>query len=435
MKNIAIHWFRRDLRLNDNIALNAALNSGTEVLPIFIFDTEIINELPKDDSRVNFIYERLVAIRKELKSFHSDLRVFCGNPENVWKEIVNEFNPKQVFFNHDYEPYAIVRDEKIKSFLSAQQIKVQSFKDHVFFEKNEIVKPDGKPYTIYTPYKNKWLERFRTLQKHQPHNAVEFKNHFAKFSCDFPSMNEIGFVKSSVKISDYDLKGVKNYHELRDFPGKDATTHIGHHLRFGTVSIRSAVEFAVSKNQVFLSELIWRDFFSQILFHFPHVVQSSFKKQYDQIEWENDEQLFQKWCKGETGYPLVDAGMRELNQTGFMHNRVRMVTASFLVKHLLIDWRWGEAYFAEKLLDFDLASNNGNWQWAAGCGCDAAPYFRVFNPSEQQKKFDADLTYIKKWIPEYDDKNYVAPIVEHVFARNRAIDRYKKAVQNSELIL
>jgi len=425
---ISIFWFRRDLRLNDNSGLSAALQSNLPVLPIFIFDENILAELPKNDARVTFIYDQLSKLNLLLEKVESSILIEKGNPYEIWKKLIQKYDVQEVYFNHDYEPYAINRDEEISTFLKSKGIKIISFKDHVFFEKNEVVKADGLPYTVYTAYKNKWLENFSKFEKHEPFDKKILVKNFLKHKVDFPTLKKIGFKRSEILVPDYRLKFVTGYDLVRDFPALDKTTFVGHHLRFGTISIRALVYFTKTKNQIFLSEIIWRDFFSQILFHFPHVVNQSFKKQYDFIEWDNDVELFEKWKNGRTGYPIVDAGMNQLNQTGFMHNRVRMIVASFLVKHLLIDWRWGEAYFAEKLLDYDLASNNGNWQWAAGCGCDAAPYFRVFSPTLQQERFDPQMEFIKNWIPKFNPKNYIAPIVEHKFARERAIRVYKKGL-------
>lgn len=429
MEKVSIFWFRRDLRLNDNIGLNEALKTGKKIITIFIFDQEILSDLEKDDARVSFIHAKLKDLNSELMKFGSSLLVLNNSVIEAWKSIVSNYKIECVFFNHDYEPYALKRDEAISQFLKKNNIPVYSFKDHVFFEKNEIVKADGTPYTVYTAYKNKWLETFNQLPKYEitDHQAL-LKINLLNVQFNFPDLEEIGFQQSRIIAPEFDLKKVTQYEQFRDIPSKNHTTHIGHHLRFGTVSIRSLVYYASKKNQTFLSELIWRDFFSQILYHFPNVITQSFKPQYDFIQWQNDEVLFEKWCNGKTGYPIVDAGMRELNATGFMHNRVRMIAASFLVKHLLIDWRWGEAYFAEKLLDFDLASNNGNWQWAAGCGCDAAPYFRVFSPRIQQEKFDPNQVYVKKWVPEFNTKDYCQPIIEHTFARERAIKTYKEGI-------
>lgn len=424
---ISFFWFRRDLRLEDNNGLFKALNSRQKVIPIFIFDEEILDKLPKDDARVSFIYDTLLNIDKALKQQKSSLQVEVGNPLEVWKKIINKFNIETVFTNKDYEPYAIKRDKKVEEFLEAQNIQFKSYKDQVIFEKSEIVKNDGLPYTVYTPYKDKWLQHFS-----EEKDTSEFKirfNNFHQFTSEFPTLKTIGFTESSIKVKPYNLSHLDNYDEVRDFPSQDKTSYLSPYFRFGLVSVRKMVKLALKTNATFLSELIWREFFMQILYHFPEVVTNNFRRKYDTVPWRNNEAEFKKWCNGETGYPMVDAGMRELNKTGYMHNRVRMITAGFLCKHLLIDWRWGETYFAQKLLDYDLSANNGNWQWAAGTGCDAAPYFRVFNPEAQLKKFDKDLKYIRKWIEDFEELTYPPPIVEHKFARLRAIETYKKVLQ------
>ena len=424
---MTIFWFRRDLRLLDNTGLNLALSKSKDVQPIFIFDKEIINELPNDDPRLNFLYDELVKINKELISYNSSLKVYHGNPLEVFKQLSKENSKLKVYANRDYEPYAIARDKEIEKYLLENGSELISTKDQVIFEKNEVVKNDGLPYTVFTPFKNKWLVKFKELGFH-----LELKlnsENFNKSNHEFPIMDELGFKKSFIKVPSFSLDKVYNYEETRNFPSLDSTSKIGPHLRFGTVSIREIVSKVKDLNDTYLSELVWREFFMQILWHFPKVVHENFRPKYNFIKWRNNEEEFKKWCKGETGYPLVDAGMRELNQTGFMHNRVRMVTAGFLCKHLLIDWRWGEAYFAKKLLDYELSSNNGNWQWSAGTGCDAAPYFRVFNPSEQIKKFDKQNTYINKWVENLNEFSYPDPIVEHTFARNRAIASYKEGLE------
>ncbi len=423
---MTIFWFRRDLRLLDNTGLNLALSESKDVQPIFIFDDDIIDELSKDDPRLNFIYQELLKINKELLSYNSSLKVYHGNPLKVFKELSIENPELVVYTNRDYEPYAIKRDKDINQLLLQNGSSLISCKDQVIFEKNEVVKNDGLPYTVFTPFKNKWLAKFK---EEGLHVELELNSgNFNKSSHAFPSLKELGLEKSSIEVPSFSLEKVHNYEETRNFPFLDSTSKIGPHLRFGTVSIREIVSKAKDLNDTYLSELVWREFFMQILWHFPKVVHENFRKKYDFIQWRNNQEEFEKWCKGETGYPLVDAGMRELNKTGFMHNRVRMVTAGFLCKHLLIDWRWGEAYFAKKLLDYELSSNNGNWQWSAGTGCDAAPYFRVFNPSEQIKKFDKQNSYINKWIEDFNEFSYPDPIVEHSFARNRAIASYKEGL-------
>ena len=437
----SIHWFRRDLRLDDNAALFHALKSGFSVLPIFIFDTEILldlkddNETPTLDRRVVFIHQQLQKIKRELNALSSDLLVFYGKPADVWKEIVSIYNIKKVFTNHDYEPYANKRDHQLKHFFIENNIDFSSYKDQVIFENDEVVKDDGKPYLVYTPYSKKWKSLLNDFYLKSYPTEKYFSNFFQTAKpTTLISLEEMGFVNDDTfqfpenKVDD---KIIQQYIETRDFPSVSGTSRISVHLRFGTVSIRQLARQSLKANgEKYLNELIWRDFYMMILHHFPKVVTTSFNEKYDAIKWRNNEQEYQAWCDGKTGYPIVDAGMRELNTTGFMHNRVRMIVASFLTKHLLIDWRKGEAYFAQKLLDYDLSANNGGWQWAAGTGVDAAPYFRVFNPKLQTEKFDKELKYIKKWIPELNSFEYPTPIVEHEFARNRCLETYKKALNN-----
>lgn len=423
---ISFFWFRRDLRLEDNKGLSEALKAGSKVIPVFIFDEEILDKLPKDDARISFIYKALNTIDEKLKLQKSSLLIEKGSPIEVWEKLSNVYQIEAVYTNKDYEPYAIKRDTKVDEVLASKNIQFKNFKDQVIFEETEIVKNDGLPYTVFTPYKNKWLQHF-SEEKDTEEYKIEFHN-FHQFNADFPSLETIGFQESSIKVKPYNLSNLDEYDTVRDFPSQDKTSYLSPYFRFGLVSVRKMVRFALNTNATFLSELIWREFFMQILFHFPKVVTNNFRQKYDAVPWRNNEEEFKKWCKGETGYPMVDAGMRQLNKTGYMHNRVRMITAGFLCKHLLIDWRLGEAYFAEKLLDYELSANNGNWQWAAGTGCDAAPYFRVFNPEAQLKKFDKDLQYIRKWVEDFDELTYPQPMVEHKLARERAIATYKKAL-------
>ena len=426
-KEVTFFWFRRDLRLEDNVGLYLALQSHYPVIPLFIFDETILERLPNNDPRVGFIHESLAAIHTQLLELGVSLLVIKGKPLQVWESLLQDYSIQEVFWNKDYEPSAIQRDADVSNVLSSNGCKVAAFKDQVIFEEAEIVKADGLPYTVYTPFKNKWLEKYNTIAPVQEFDTLPYFSNFFKSEFDFPSLEQIGFIPSTIKVKPHNLKLVTNYHETRDFPALDSTSYLSPHLRFGTVSIRKLVNWAVRKNTVFLSELIWREFFMQILFHFPKVQNSNFKSAYDGIQWRNNEDDFKRWCEGKTGYPMVDAGMRQLNETGYMHNRVRMVVASFLCKHLLIEWQWGEAYFAEKLLDYEMAANVGNWQWAAGTGCDAAPYFRVFNPEIQQKKFDEKGIYIRQWIAEFD-LGYGQPMVEHAMARDRAIATYKAGI-------
>ena len=422
-----IFWFRRDLRLDDNIGLNSALSSRNPVLGIFIFDEDIIENLPNDDARISFIYQKLEEINKRLNTVNSSLLVIKGNPINVFKNLIKEYEIENLYSNLDYEPYAIDRDKKISDLLKKNKIHHFQYKDQVIFGPTEILKENSLPYTVFTAYKNKWLSKFKQ-ESISTEIFLDFSN-FLKIKNQFPLLSEIGFLKSKIKVVDFNLESIRNYSSQRDYPFLNAGTSLSVHLRFGTVSIRHVINSIPNNETTFLSELIWREFFMQILFHFPYVVNSNFKKKYDEIQWKNDKKDFQNWCDGKTGYPIVDAGMQELKITGYMHNRARMIVAGFLCKHLLIDWRWGERYFSLKLLDYELSSNNGNWQWAAGTGCDSAPYFRIFNPITQQNRFDKDFIYIKRWIKDFDKENYIESIVEHDFARKRALQAYKLALE------
>jgi deoxyribodipyrimidine photo-lyase len=429
---VNVFWFRRDLRVEDNVGFFKALHGKHPVLPVFIFDNNILNELPENDARVTFIHKHLQKMCKSLQRHGSGVAIFHGDPLSVFKELTEKYEVQNVICNHDYEPYARERDTSVKEFLSEQDIGFYTYKDQVIFEKDEVVKDDGNPYVVYTPYMRSWRRKFDPDKHLKVHDTSKvLHNLFQDSGLPNLSLNDIGFTTSNIDVPDYDVSPVviDNYEKTRNFPDKDGTSHLGPHLRFGTVSIRDMVRKAIdSKNEVFWKELIWREFFMQILFHFPETVHNAFRKKYDRIRWRNKEEEFELWKQGKTGYPLVDAGMRQLNATGYMHNRVRMLVASFLCKHLLIDWRWGEAYFAEKLLDYEQASNVGNWQWASGSGVDAAPYFRIFNPTTQIEKFDKDKKYIRTWVKEYGTENYVKEIVEHKKARERALNTYKEAV-------
>ncbi|MGB5982005.1 MAG: deoxyribodipyrimidine photo-lyase [Nonlabens sp.] len=435
---VTIFWFRRDLRLDDNVGFLEALKSDHPVLPVFIFDKEILDKLPEDDARVTFIFEELQRMRNKLQDeVDSSLAMYYGKPEDIWNQLISDHDIAAVYTNRDYEPYAKERDEKIEKLLDDHDIKFYTFKDQVIYEKDEVVKNDGDPYVVYTPYKNKWLEHFR--EEHG--SGDDLKIHYTSGHLDhciknsrLPnlSLSDMGFKKSSIEIPEYKVTPslIEDYEKTRNFPAKEnGTSRLGVYLRFGVVSVRKMVKKAdQAKDKTFLSELIWREFFMQILYHFPETKDSAFKSKYDRIEWRNNEKEFEKWKKGETGYKLVDAGMRELNQTGYMHNRVRMLVASFLCKHLLIDWRWGETYFAEKLLDYEMSSNVGNWQWAAGSGVDAAPYFRIFNPITQKDKFDKQRDYISTYVPEHDTNDYPDMMVDHKEARERCLNTYKSAL-------
>ena len=424
MNDVAIFWFRRDLRLNDNAGLYHALMSNYSVVPVFIFDTSILDKLQKPlDARVEFIHQTISNLKKQIQSAGSDIDVYHTTPLDAFKQICKKYSVKAIYTNNDYEPSAILRDAQIAEYAYKNGIAFNSFKDQVIFEKNEILNETNKPYRVYTPYKNKWLARL-TEQPIKSFPSEKFIHNFLKTTPDvIPTLNALGFVPTGIKIPPLEIirKTIVEYDKTRDYPYlEQGTSLLGIHFRFGTISIREKVVKSIPLNSVWLSELIWREFFMQLLYHFPNVVTESFQTKFNVIQWRTSEEDFNKWCTGKTGYPLVDAGMRELNATGYMHNRVRMVVASFLTKHLFIDWRWGEAYFAEKLLDYDLAANNGNWQWGAGTGADAQPYFRIFNPTAQQQKFDPDFIYIKKWVPEFGTSSYIQPIIDHKKAVERA---------------
>ncbi len=427
---VSIFWFRRDLRLEDNHGLFHALSAEFPVQPIFIFDQHILQKLSNTrDARVSFIHQELHRIQEQLQERGTTMDVRVGQPLEVWHQLLEDYDIGRVYANKDYEPYARERDKAVYDLLSGHGITFKARKDHVIFEKSEVVKGDGKPYTVYTPYSKQWKSRLGT--EHLEAFASATTQHWHKAPpIAIPELKAFGFQPSEIPLPDRipDLKVIGKYHDTRDFPAIKGTSRLGLHLRFGTISLRQLVKQTQHVNIKFLNELIWRDFYQAILWHFPEVVNHNFSRKYDGIQWRNDEQEFKKWCEGNTGYPIVDAGMRELNTTGYMHNRVRMIVASFLTKHLLIHWSWGEAYFADKLLDFELASNNGGWQWAAGTGVDAAPYFRVFNPYIQTEKFDPKLDYIRKWVPEFQSLEYPKPIVDHKLARERAIATYKEGI-------
>lgn len=432
--NTALFWHRRDLRMNDNHGLFKALTSGLKVIPVFIFDKTILSKLKPDDQRVIFIHKQIEKLKNQYQQFGSDLHVYYGNPTDLIPQIAQENNVQKVFTNRDYEPNALQRDTTVFELLKSKSIEFIGAKDHVIFEKNEVLKDDGKPYTVFTPYSRKWkshltdqhLASFETQSHLQNLYSFNTKSNLISIKeLGFDGIERVQFPKETVEET-----LLKKYSEQRDFPAINGTSKLGLHLRFGTISIRELAKRAKNANETYLNELIWRDFYQMIIYHFPHSAENSFKPIYDRIPWENNEKLYKAWCEGKTGYPLVDAGMRELNATGHMHNRVRMVVASFLTKHLLIDWRWGATYFAEKLLDFELASNSGGWQWAAGSGCDAAPYFRIFNPALQLDKFDKEHKYVKRWVPEYGTASYVKPIVEHAVVTKRTIAVFKETLNS-----
>ncbi len=435
MTKTTIVWLRRDLRLEDNTALRNALTENKNVQLLFIFDSAILDRLEKDDARVSFIFEQLRAIDEKVQEKGSSLLIRYGAPKDVFSELQQEIGLNSIYINHDYEPYAIERDLQIEEWAAQHEIQFNSSKDQVIFEKNDVLKDDGKPYVVFTPYKRKWIQHFESLPKYSQNQECNWPNLRPLNTAEhkISSLKDIGFEPTKIALQEFDLSSdlIENYEAKRNFPAQNGTSRIGVHLRFGTISIRKLVQKAyAANNHTFLSELIWREFFMQILWHFPHTINKSFKPKYDRIQWNNNSEDFERWKSGTTGYPLVDAGMRELNTSGYMHNRVRMLCASFLCKHLLIDWRWGEAYFASKLLDFELASNVGNWQWAAGSGVDAAPYFRIFNPESQIKKFDQRLAYISKWVPDFQELTYPQPMVEHKWARERCLKVYKESLES-----
>jgi len=427
-----IFWFRRDLRLDDNAGLYHALKSGNPVLCLFIFDPAILDKLEnKRDTRVTFIYDTINDLQQQLEEHGSSLLVIYDDIEKAWHKVLKDYNVAVVYTNHDYEPYAKTRDEAVGKLLSMHHIEFKTYKDQVIFEKGEVIKDDGKPYTVFTPYSRKWKQKLNDFYLSPYPTKKHLKNLLEIRQLPIPTLKDLGFERSEQAIPGKNYQEViANYAEKRDYPSIKGTSHIGIHLRFGTVSIRHlATEANQAKEKTWLNELIWREFYMMILHHFPKTQDHAFRPEYDRIKWINDEKQFEAWCKGETGYPLVDAGMRELNQTGFMHNRIRMLTASFLAKDLLIDWRWGERYFATKLLDYEMASNVGGWQWTASSGTDAAPYFRIFSPEAQTKRFDPELKYIKKWVPEYADlSKYPKPIIDHAMARDRCLIAFKAAL-------
>lgn len=431
MTKVSICWLRRDLRLDDNAALYHALKSGVPAVPVFIFDTEILDELDDQyDRRVHLIHDTLKALQVQLEKQGSTLQVLHGNPKDCFGKLMKQYEVSAVYTNHDYEPYARQRDKEIKELLAENSIEFHTYKDQVIFEKEEVVKDNGEPYHVFTPYSKKWNSLLNNFYLQSYPCKKYYSNFFQQSPKRIPSLDSLGFKETGYKTvaPKLDKDIAADYEHTRDIPSVKGTTRLSVHLRFGTMSIRQLVREVMRVNETLLNELIWREFYQMILWHYPEVVNHSFKREYDNIKWRNNEKEFERWCNGTTGYPIVDAGMRELNETGFMHNRVRMITASFLCKHLLIDWRWGEAYLAKKLLDYDLAANNGNWQWAAGTGCDAAPYFRIFNPYTQTQKFDPELKYIKQWVPELETLDYPAPLVDHAAARERCLGAYKAAL-------
>ncbi len=424
---LTLFWFRRDLRIADNVGLKRALASGRPVAPVFIFDQNILKSLKRDDARVTFIHQALDRLGEEIEERGGQLTVFHGRPLEVFRGLFLENKIESIYCNEDYEPYARERDDEVAALAKERGVGFHAFKDQVIFNAGDVLKDDSTPYRMFTPYYRRWKEKLRNIKFESP----QTRGQLASLGGARPTLEDIGFRSSALELPPRVLSRskIKAYTKTRDDMSLDATTRMGIHLRFGTVSVRACAKLALELSETWLRELAWREFFMQILYHFPRTVSEPFDERYRKVEWINDEKQFQLWREGRTGYPIVDAGMRELNATGFMHNRARMIVGSFLTKHLLIDWRWGERYFAEKLLDFELASNVGNWQWVAGSGCDAAPYFRIFNPALQAKKFDAQGGYVRRWVPEAGTKAYVEPIVDHETARRRALVTLNRAMK------
>jgi len=478
MKKNALFWFRRDLRLQDNTALYYALNNADTVACIFVFDKNILSELGKADTRVDFLWHTLNSLKEELKQLGSDLIIVHDNPEKIIPELAIKYGVSAIYCNEDYEPKARQRDRTVAELVREKNIDFFSYKDQCVFSKEEILNSQHQAYTVFTHYAQAWRKKF-TLDFIKEYPSESFLNKLAKFKTQkIPELSSIGFEQTNISkmkigfsnkeavqlFNTFTEKKINHYKVLRDFPSISGVSYLSVHNRFGTISVRHLLREAIMlKDQnpmneesidTWISELIWRDFYFQLLYNFPHVAYEPFHSEYNDFPWENDMEKFQKWCDGETGYPLIDAAMKQLNQTGYMHNRLRMVVASFLTKHLLVDYRLGEQYFAAKLLDFDLSANNGGWQWAASTGCDAQPYFRIFNPILQSEKFDPHGKFIKKMLPifslidekyvhnpsEYKEElkmlginlgiEYPEPIVNHKQARQRTLDIFKTFMEN-----
>ena len=426
---MVIFLFNNDFRLNDNGGLHHALLSGHKVLPVLIINKESLNH--KKSHKVRYFKSVLKNLHQELQKYGSSLLVKIGETEEVISNLVEEYSAEAVYMNKKYDAWSVKSLRAIEAALEQINIPLFKFKDYMFFENKEILKNDGLPYTVYTPYKIRWKLKFEQTQE-KGYESINYLDKLAKVNVALPdailnSNYDSSMTSLKVKLDD---QTIMNYKEVRDLPAKKGTTLLSIALNYGIMSIREAIASVKFKSETLLDELIWRDFFIQIGANFPKVYNQAFKTKYDNIDWINNDIQFEAWCKGNTGIPIVDAGMRELNSTGFMHNRVRMVTASFLIKNLLIDYKWGEAYFAEKLIDFEPSINNCNWQWVAGTGCDSAPYFRVFNPVTQQQKFDKNFEYIKKWVPEFGTFNYPKPMVDLKTSRVRALAAYKLAVNS-----
>ena len=425
-----LFWFRRDLRLEDNHGLYQAALRGRRVRPLFIFDTDILDKLPRADARVEFILRAVEKLHHDLRALGGGLTVEIGRPIEVIARLIAQHKISEVITNEDYEPYATERDRKIRAQLTAAGVGFTAFKDHVIFGPGDILKDDGTPYRVYGAYARRWRERFTADMPKPYRSGSALLKVGATRGAGPPTLARLGFTPAGIEFPDPrpSKKIIAEYADTRNLMGVDGTSRMGVHLRFGTISVRKLARISIDSS-VYFGELIWREFFMQVLAHNPRTTRESYDLRFERVRWRSSRADFKRWCEGRTGYPVVDAGMRELNQTGFMHNRARMITGSFLCKHLLLDWRWGERYFALKLLDYDQSSNVGNWQWVAGCGCDPAPYFRVFNPTLQAKRFDPTGLYAGRWIPELEDGSYTDPMVPHEFARRRALGTFSAAVK------
>ena len=469
----ALFWFRRDLRATDNAGLYHALKSARRVYCVFVFDTEILDALPnKLDRRVEFILESVGELEASLRALGGGLMVRHARADALIPALARELNVDAVFVNDDYEPLAIARDLRVRDELMRNDIGFHAFKDTVIFEKGEVLTQAGGSYSVFTPYKNAWLKKLDDFYlKAYPVHAYAIRLAPSPANESLPTLASLGFEPTNLKALGIDagesgarrrledfVERMERYRDARDFPAVKGVSWLSVHNRFGTVSIRELAALAHAETlrrknpgaETWLGELIWRDFYFQILYHHPHVVASAFRREYDAIEWPNDNALFAAWCEARTGYPIIDAAMRQINQTGYMHNRLRMIVASFLTKDLLIDWRLGEKYFADNLNDFDLAANNGGWQWAASTGCDAQPYFRIFNPVTQSERFDPAGKFIRRYLPELKNvpdkfihapwtmplpeqqscaavigNDYPAPVVDHAVQREKALALYK----------
>ncbi len=469
----ALFWFRRDLRVTDNAGLYRALKAARRVFCVFVFDREILDALPsRRDRRVEFIHQSIAELKDSLRKLGGDLIVHHARADEAIPLLARELKVDAVFTNEDYEPMAIARDARVRESLREHDTGFHTFKDTVIFEKDEILTQAGGTYSVFTPYKNAWLKNLDDYQL-KPYPVATYAKHLAapKMKLEMPSLAQLGFETTNLNslgiaggeaaaatLRDDFVGRIDDYREARDFPAVRGVSYLSVHNRFGTISIRELAAIAHAETlrkknagaETWLSELIWRDFYFQIIYHHPHAARSAFRPEYDAIRWPNDAALFAAWREARTGYPIIDAAMRQINESGYMHNRLRMIVASFLTKDLLIDWRYGEKYFADHLNDFDLSANNGGWQWAASTGCDAQPYFRIFNPVTQSERFDPKGKFIRRYLPELKDvpdkfihapwtlppleqqarglligRDYPAPVVDHALQRDKALTLYK----------